>query len=170
MLWVNFHKATLIACSTWNWTLCRMTVRCNHLLCFSNIFLSFLSYSKLSTLTFCCIGSIPWWILWPTCRASTYASSLISAGDLNIHFCVTSNFVTLKSLDVLDQYSLVQHVIGATHAFLMFSLDAVNCVCSPSTFLQQCCLVTRVSSADSTCWSPTITQPFAVSADVASLC
>ena len=47
-----------------------------------------------------------------------------------------------------------------------FSSDAVNCASGPSKFLHRCCLITRVSSADSTCWSPRITQPFAVSADV----
>jgi len=48
-------------------------------------------------------------------RTSTFASSLIIAGDLNIHLDVTSDSVTVKFLDILDQHSVVQHVIGATH-------------------------------------------------------
>lgn len=48
-------------------------------------------------------------------RTSMYASSLITAGDLNIHFDVTSDSATIKFLDILDQHSLVQQVIGATH-------------------------------------------------------
>ena len=48
-------------------------------------------------------------------RTSTYASSLIIAGDLNIHLDVTSDSATVKFFDILDHHSLVQHVIGATH-------------------------------------------------------
>ena len=48
-------------------------------------------------------------------RASTYASSLIIIGDLNIHLDIASDSATIKFLDVLDQHSLVQHVTGATH-------------------------------------------------------
>jgi len=37
---------------------------------------------------------------------------------------------------------------------LTFSSHAVSCASGPSKFLHRCCLITRVSSADSTCWSP----------------
>jgi hypothetical protein len=40
-------------------------------------------------------------------RTSKYASSLIIAGDLNIHLDVTSDSATVKLLDILDQHSLV---------------------------------------------------------------
>ena len=48
-------------------------------------------------------------------RISTYASSLIIVGNLNIHLDVTSDSATVKFLDILNQHNLVQHVIGAIH-------------------------------------------------------
>ena len=48
-------------------------------------------------------------------RTSTYASSLIIVGDLNIHLDVTSDSAAVMFLNIIDQHSLVQHVIGATH-------------------------------------------------------
>jgi len=48
-------------------------------------------------------------------QTSSYASPLIIAGDLNIHLNVTSDSATVKLLNILDQHSLVQYVIGATH-------------------------------------------------------
>ena len=102
-------------------------------------------------------------------RTSMYASSLIIVGDLNIHLDVTSGSATVKFLDILDQLSLVQHVIGATHrvghCLDVFITRREMCVrsvdVSPSRRL-----TTRVSSADSTFWSHRITQPLAVTADV----
>jgi hypothetical protein len=48
-------------------------------------------------------------------RLSMYASSLIIAADLNIHLDVTSDPATVILLEVLELYSLVQHVTGPTH-------------------------------------------------------
>jgi len=48
-------------------------------------------------------------------RSATYASSLIIAGDLNIHLDVTTNPATMRFNHALDLHSLVQHVTVATH-------------------------------------------------------
>jgi hypothetical protein len=48
-------------------------------------------------------------------RSSTQASSLIIAIDLNVHLHVTSDPATDKFLEVLEHYSLIQHVTGSTH-------------------------------------------------------
>jgi hypothetical protein len=48
----------------------------------------------------------------------------------------------------------------------MSSSHVVSCASGPLTFLHRCCLINRVLSADSTCWSHKITQLFAASADV----
>ena len=48
-------------------------------------------------------------------RTVTYASSLIIAGDVNIHLDDAANPATSKFMDILDSYGLAQHVTGATH-------------------------------------------------------
>jgi Endonuclease-reverse transcriptase len=48
-------------------------------------------------------------------RASVYASSLIVAGDVNIHMDEITDPKTIKFIEILDSHGLVQHVTGATH-------------------------------------------------------
>jgi hypothetical protein len=48
-------------------------------------------------------------------RASIYASSLIVAGDINIHLDETTDLKTINLFEILDSHGLVQHVTGATH-------------------------------------------------------
>jgi len=48
-------------------------------------------------------------------RASVYASSLIVAGDINIHLDELTDLKTIKFIEILDSHGLVQHVTGATH-------------------------------------------------------
>jgi hypothetical protein len=48
-------------------------------------------------------------------RSSAYASSLMVAGDVNIHLDDTTDPMTIKFSDILESQNLVQHVSGATH-------------------------------------------------------
>lgn len=48
-------------------------------------------------------------------RASVYASSLMIAGDVNIHLDDISDSKTIKFNDILDSHGLIQHVADATH-------------------------------------------------------
>ena len=48
-------------------------------------------------------------------RSSVYASSLLVAGDVNIHLDVATDPATVRFLDILDSFDLAQHLSGATH-------------------------------------------------------
>jgi len=47
-------------------------------------------------------------------RTATYASSLVIAGDINIHLDISTDHSTVKFNDILDLHGLIQHVTGPT--------------------------------------------------------
>jgi hypothetical protein len=58
-------------------------------------------------------------------RSATYASSLVIAGDINIHLDIATDHSTVKFNDILDSHGLIQHVTGPTQVAAGHCLDVL---------------------------------------------